>query len=147
MCKSKNVTSDMCVQRRLKPACPSAQSERYSLSTWCNFAYLVSQNAPAEILIRLRECSRWSESSLSAHVQKHVFWAKVLSKIKKLHRCVTNYGDVIAPRRHQNQCHVIELCEDTRVSVQYQESVPILNDICTRAPRIFIAYFYLHVYM
>ena len=29
---------------------------------------------PLKILIRLRECAGWSESSLGAHIQRYVFW-------------------------------------------------------------------------
>ena len=34
----------------------------------------LSKMRPAKILIRLRECAGWSESSPDAHVQRYVFW-------------------------------------------------------------------------
>ena len=34
----------------------------------------LSETRTVKILIRLRECAVWSESSLGAHVQRYVFW-------------------------------------------------------------------------
>ena len=70
-----NVPSDICARRRLKSACTSARSDRSfrcpheeSLHPW------LSKMCPVEMRTRLRECAGWSESSLSAHVWRYVFW-------------------------------------------------------------------------
>ena len=42
------------------------------LHTW------LSKMRAVKILIRLRESAGWSESSLGAHVQRYVFWRRVL---------------------------------------------------------------------
>ena len=75
-----NRPSDMCAQRRLKSACASAQSDqslRYphedTLYPWLSKMY------PVKILIRLRECAVWSESSLGAHEWSYVFWHMLIS--------------------------------------------------------------------
>ena len=69
-----NVPSNYCALRRLKSACTSSQSNQSSLSTWSIFASFDIQTAPVKILIRLRECAVWSESSLGAYVRRYVFW-------------------------------------------------------------------------
>ena len=70
-----NVLFDMCAQRRLKSACASAQTDK---SLRCShdqtFHPWLSKMRPVKILIRLRECADWSESSLGAHVRRYVFW-------------------------------------------------------------------------
>ena len=43
-----NVPSYMCVQQALYWACPAAQFDQSSLSTWRSFASLAIQNAPSE---------------------------------------------------------------------------------------------------
>ena len=64
-----NVPSDICAQRRLKSDCASAQSD---LSLRCPHKEILgpwlSRMHPVKILLRLRECAGWSESSLDAHV-------------------------------------------------------------------------------
>ena len=65
---SVNIPSgDMCVQRRLRSACASAQSDQSlccpheeTLHPW------LIKMRPVKILIRLRECAGWSESLLGA---------------------------------------------------------------------------------
>ena len=69
-----NVPSVICAQRRqINLSIPqSNQSLRYpheeSLYPWQSKMCLV------KILIRLRKCAVWSESSLGAHVRWYVFW-------------------------------------------------------------------------
>ena len=69
-----NVPSDMCVRRKLKSACASAQSDQSlrrpherTLHPW------LSKMRQVKILIRLRECAVWSESSLGAPVHRYTF--------------------------------------------------------------------------
>ena len=70
-----NVPSDMCAQRRLKSACASAQSDQSLRWPLEETLYpSLSKTRPAKILIRVRECAVWSESSLGAHVRRYVFW-------------------------------------------------------------------------
>ena len=52
----------MSIQRKLKSACA------FALHTW------LSKMCPVKIVIRLRECAGWSESSLDACVRRYVFW-------------------------------------------------------------------------
>ena len=60
-----------------------------SLSACRHLASLAIQTAPVKILIRLRECAGWSESSLGVHFQMCVFWhchtilQCVLSRIRR----------------------------------------------------------------
>ena len=70
-----NVPSDMCARRRFKSARGSAQSDQNlrcpheeTLHHW------LSKIRPRKILIRLCECTVWSESSLGTHVRRYVFW-------------------------------------------------------------------------
>ena len=70
-----NVLSCMYAHRRLKSACASALTDQryrcpheHFLRPWS------SKMRPMKILIRLRECAVWSESSLGAHVRRYVFW-------------------------------------------------------------------------
>ena len=65
----------MCAQRRLKSACASVKSAQtlhspheFTLHTW------LSKMRPAKILISLRECAGWSESSPGAHVRRYFFY-------------------------------------------------------------------------
>ena len=44
-----------------------------SLSVWRSIHPWLSKQCPVKILIRLRECTGWSESSLGAHVRRYVF--------------------------------------------------------------------------
>ena len=67
-----NVPSDMCAQRWPNSACASAQSDQRvrcpleeTLHPW------LSELRPVKILIRLRSCAVWSESSLGAHVRRY----------------------------------------------------------------------------
>ena len=69
------VPSNMCVRQRLKSVCASTQSDQSlrcpheeTLHPW------LSKICPVKILIRLRECAGWSESSLGAHVRRYVVW-------------------------------------------------------------------------
>ena len=71
-----NVPSDMCAQRRLRPACVSSQSDQSlrwahetTLHTW------LSKVHPVKSLIRLRECAVWSESTLGAYFRRYFFWS------------------------------------------------------------------------
>ena len=71
----KNIPSDICVKRRLKSACASAQSDQSlrspheeSLHPW------LFKMRPRKILIWLRECAGWSESLLGTHVRGYVLW-------------------------------------------------------------------------
>ena len=56
----------------------------------CNLGY--PKMRPVKILIRLRECADWSESSLGAKARWYVFW-----------RCGSDVWDVI-PRPFQRNC-------------------------------------------
>ena len=69
-----NLHSNMCVQRRHKPACAFAQSDRNHRLREETLSRLVYEICQEKILIRLRECAGWSESSLGAHVRRSVFW-------------------------------------------------------------------------
>ena len=71
----RDVPFDMCVHWRHKSAWASAQYDKYSslhvseiLQPW------LSSMRPVKVLIRLRECAVWSESSLDAHVRRYVFY-------------------------------------------------------------------------
>ena len=44
-----------------------------SLSAWRDFPSLIIQIRPVKILIRLRECAGWSESSLGAYARRYVW--------------------------------------------------------------------------
>ena len=66
-----NIPSDMCTKRALKSACASSQSDQSlrcpheeTLHPWLSKLRMV------KVLIRLRECADWSESSLGAYVQR-----------------------------------------------------------------------------
>ena len=87
----------VCAQRWRKLACASAQSEK-SLRGWHEVTLhpWLSKMRPVKILIRLRECTGWSKSSLSAHVRRYVFWRRGANiqvckqtrrKIGKTYRC------------------------------------------------------------
>ena len=67
---SENVPSDICAQWRLKWACASVQSDKKNVVPW----RILHLGYPILILIGLRECARWSKSSLGADVRRHVFW-------------------------------------------------------------------------
>ena len=54
--------------------CAFAQSDQFLLSAWRDFASLLSKMRPVKILIRLCECTGWSESQLGAHVRRYIFW-------------------------------------------------------------------------
>ena len=65
----------MCARRKIQislsiPIVRSVSSFPYELTLhpW------LSQLRPGKILIRLCECTGWSESSLDAHVHRYVFW-------------------------------------------------------------------------
>ena len=73
-CTWENVPSDMCSQRKHKSACASSQydqSHRYpheeAVHPW------LSKIRHVKILIRLRECAVWSESSKGVHDRSYVF--------------------------------------------------------------------------
>ena len=71
---SESVSFDMCAQRWLKSACASAQSDKSLRCMHEETLYrLLSKMRPAKILIRLRECAGWSESSLGAYVLRYIF--------------------------------------------------------------------------
>ena len=55
-----------------------------SMSACRNFPSLSIQNTPVKILIRLRECAGWSESSLGAYFGRYVF-------CRYAHLCVCNF--------------------------------------------------------
>ena len=68
-----NAPSEACSQQILKSFCASAQSDQSlrwpyeeSLHPW------LSKVRPVRILIRLRECAGWSESSPGAHVLRYI---------------------------------------------------------------------------
>ena len=69
------VPFNICAQIRLKSACASAQTDQSincpreeTLIPW------LSKMRRMNILIRLRECAGWSESSLGAYAQRSVVW-------------------------------------------------------------------------
>ena len=68
------VSSDMCARQRLKSACMSAHSDQIlsclheeTLHPW------LSKMCQMKILIRMHNCTGWSESLLSAHIWRYVF--------------------------------------------------------------------------
>ena len=70
-CNVRSLPSDRFAQRRLKSGlCIWSET---SLSEETMHPRL-SKTRPVKILIRLRECAVWSESSLGAHVRRYVFW-------------------------------------------------------------------------
>ena len=70
-----NITSDIGVHQRLKSACTSVQ---YDQSLRCliegTSCPWLSKMRPVKIMIRLREYTGLSESSLGTCVQKYAFW-------------------------------------------------------------------------
>ena len=57
----------MCVWER--------QDQESSLSAYINFAHWLSKLRSVKILIRLRECASWSDSSFGGiYAQKYIFW-------------------------------------------------------------------------
>ena len=54
--------------------CIRVLSSESLLSTWRNLAALLSKICAMKILMRLCECTHWSESSLGTHVRRYVFW-------------------------------------------------------------------------
>ena len=66
-------TCDMCGQRKLNSAYTCAVRSKFSLSAWETLHPWLSEMRPVKVLIRLRECAGWSESSLGAHFRKNVF--------------------------------------------------------------------------
>ena len=69
----RNVPSDMCAQRRLGSACACAQSDQSICYPHEETLHAcLSKMRPVKILIRLRECAGWSESSLGADIQRYV---------------------------------------------------------------------------
>ena len=68
-----NVLSNMCDRRRHKSSSTSCSPfSVFVVHMMKQYAWL-SQIRPVKILIRLRESAGWSESSLGAHVRRHVF--------------------------------------------------------------------------
>ena len=53
-----------------------------SSSAWRNGASLAIQMCPVKILIRLRKCAVWLESSLSTRIRSYIFWR---------HNCTCHY--------------------------------------------------------
>ena len=47
---------------------------RVFVPVWRNFAPVAIQSGRVKILIRLRKCAVWSESSLGAHVRMYISW-------------------------------------------------------------------------
>ena len=70
-----NIPSGINDQWRLISACASTQSDQ---SLRCSYEetshHWLSKMYPLKILISLRECAGWSESSLGAHTWRYVFW-------------------------------------------------------------------------
>ena len=84
-----------CAQRRLKSACASAQSDQ---SLRCLREDILhpwqSKMRPVEILIRLRECAGWSESSLRAQICECTLFdgaAHIKCKINKISVCMWHW--------------------------------------------------------
>ena len=72
----------MCAQRRLRSACASAQSDQSLRCAQEETLHLwVFKMRPLKILIRLRECAGWSESSMGARVRRFVSWRCGLSVV------------------------------------------------------------------
>ena len=81
-----NEPSDIYALRRHRSSCASAQSDQSfhcpheeTLHSW------LSKMRPVKILIRLRKCAGWSESSLGGHIWKYIFWRCGLDDLR---RCV-----------------------------------------------------------
>ena len=70
-----NVPSDIWNQRRLITTCAATQSDqslRYSHEE--TLYHWLSEMRPVKILIRLRECVRWTESFLGGYVRRYTFF-------------------------------------------------------------------------
>ena len=80
-----NIPSDMFIQRRLKSACASAQSEE-GLRLPHEYPWHPKMR-PVKILISLRECAGWSESSLGSKIRRCIFWHS------RLFRCYKYFWD------------------------------------------------------
>ena len=84
----KNIPSAMCAQWRLKPSCTSAHTGKSLCGPHQETLHPKrSKMCPVKILIGLRECAVWSESSLGAHVRRYVsgrFGSKIASVSVKL---------------------------------------------------------------
>ena len=69
----RNVSSDMCAQRRFRSDCAFAQSDQNL--HWAHFGEPRMQRVfmwPAKTLVRLHACAGWFESSLDSHVRRYV---------------------------------------------------------------------------
>ena len=87
-CKSENIPSDMCVQRRLKSACTSAQSDQsLRLPHQETFQPWLSKMRAVKILIRVRNAQ--SDLNLHwAHISEGRF-LDVTAKIKRARQCAS----------------------------------------------------------
>ena len=66
--------TDMCAQRRLRSACTFVQSDQSLRCPLEDILYhWLSNMRTVKILIKLRECACWSESSFATHVRRYVF--------------------------------------------------------------------------
>ena len=83
-----NVPFGKSAQWRLKSAYASAQSDQNLCCTHEETWHLcLSKMRLVKILIRLRECAVWSESSLGAHIRRYVFDVAVrMILISNVHR-------------------------------------------------------------
>ena len=70
-----NVLSDMCPETKTQI---SLRNNAVNQSLRCQLEETLypweSKMRWVNILIRLRECAGWSESSLGGHVRRHIFW-------------------------------------------------------------------------
>ena len=67
-----SVSSDMSAQLRLKPPCTCTQSDQSLRYLYEETSHLwLSKMCPVKILIRLRKCEVWSESSLGHMSEGH----------------------------------------------------------------------------
>ena len=107
-----NVPSHMCTQRKFKSICASAQSAQSLLPHKETFYPWLSKMRPAKILISLRDCADWSESSLGAHVRRYVLWrcSFIIRRTKcgntmNGHQCIGT--NVWALKRHCNRWRLL----------------------------------------
>ena len=123
-----NGPSDICAQRRLESISAFAQSDQ---SLHCPHKEIshpwLSKMRLVKILIRLRECTGWFESSLGAHVRRYVFWrcgsfhfqggsCYCLSEQSRVH-----LNDIVPAKECNIPCpgNVAEMCGGSRTFTYY----------------------------
>ena len=101
-----NVPSDMYSKQRLRQ--PTYPHSLISLHLW------LPKMCPVMILIRLRICAGWSESSLGAHARRYVFWRSGFHM--HLFMCVDFRVSVRRPLNTEPEEHIYAEIEPLQVS-------------------------------